>query len=164
MSDNISYVTGELNVLTLLKGDLTLTSKRVRYHSTSAGGSEFISMTLDSVASCGLVTRSYPFLLFFAALAACGAFLDSGIEEAEPWMFFVASGLLVLAYILTRHAVISIASKGGQTILARTRGQSRSSIIEFLEALEREKLSADTPLPPPANAVPGAIPPAPAAD
>ncbi len=116
---------------------LTLTTKRVRYDSVVFGSSIFISITLDSVASCSLATKSYPILLLLGALALIGAFSQSGDAH---WWFLVAAAVLAVAYFLTRRAVISIASNGGQTILVPAQGMSRNSIIEFLEAVEREKL------------------------
>ncbi|MCF8057245.1 MAG: hypothetical protein K9K37_11490 [Desulfocapsa sp.] len=55
-------------------------------------------------------------------------------------VFLVAAAVLAVAYFLTRRAVISIASNGGETILVPAKGMSRSSIVEFLEAVERKKL------------------------
>ena len=136
MSTKIALLPGEQVVMSSDKDVLTLTTKRVRYDSAVARRSTFISITLDSVASCGLATKSFPILLLLAALAVAGAFTLRGYEE---WVLRAAAVLLV-AYFLTGRAVISIASNGGQTILVPATGMSRSSIVEFLEAVEREKL------------------------
>ncbi len=137
MSTKIALLPGERVVMSSDKDILTLTTKRVRYDSAVFGTSNFISITLDSVASCGLVAKSFPILLLLGAAALIGGFTQRG--EAQ-WMFFGVAAVLVVVYFLTRRAVISIASNGGQTILTPAKGMSRSAIIEFLEAVEREKL------------------------
>ncbi len=58
----------------------------------------------------------------------------------SQWIFLIATAVLAIAYFLSRRAVISISSNGGQTILVPAKGMSRTSVIEFLEAVEREKL------------------------
>ena len=102
-------------------------------------------------------------LMFQAVLFWIVSWWLAELVDGEPMGTAVAAvcATMALSFAIgsARHAVISIASKGGQTILASTRGQSRSSIIDFLETLEREKLTANAPLPTTANAVPGAIPP-----
>lgn len=137
MSTEIALLPDEQVVMSSDKDILTLTTKRVRYDSAVFGSSNLISITLDSVASCGLVTKSFPILLLLAALALIGAFTQRGDAQ---WMFLVAAAVLAVAYFLTRRTVISIASNGGQAILVPAKGMSRSSIVEFLEAVEREKL------------------------
>ena len=48
--------------------------------------------------------------------------------------------VLVVAYFLTRRAVISVASNGGQSILVPIKGMKRDAVVAFIEAVEREKL------------------------
>ena len=137
MSTKVTLLPGEQVVMSSDKNILTLTTKRVRYDSELLGSSSFVSITLDSVASCGVVTRSYPILLVLAALTVVAAFMQGG---DSPMMLFGAAAILVVIYFATRRAIISIASNGGDAIEAPTKGMKRSSIIEFLEAVEREKL------------------------
>jgi hypothetical protein len=121
------------------KDILTLTTKRVRYNSEITGASSFISITLDSVASCGATTRSYPLLLILAAIVAVAAIVQHN-DSQTMMMLFVVAAVLVIIYYASRRAVISIASKGGHTIALPAKGMSRESVIDFLEAIEREKL------------------------
>lgn len=134
MSSRIALLPDERVVMSSDKDILTLTTRRVRYDSTLFGSSLIISITLDSIASCGLVTKSHPILLLLAAAALIGAWVIGALEG------ILLGAVLVVFYFLTRRAVISIASNGGQTILCPTKGMDRSVIIEFLEAVEREKL------------------------
>ncbi len=137
MSNKIALMPGEQVVTSSDNDVLVLTTKRVRYDSVVCGMSSLISITLDSVASCGLITRSFPLLLVLAAIAIVGAFTRRG--DALGSLLFVAVALIV-AYFFTRKAVISVASNGGQTILVPTKGMPRDTIIGFIEAVEREKL------------------------
>ena len=141
MSNKIALLPGE-NVVTSSDNDvLTLTSKRVRYEVRYDfvvwGRSNLISITLGSVASCGLVTRSFPLLLILAAIAFLGAFTQRG---DALWLLIGAAIVLVVAYFLTRRAVISVASNGGQSILVPIKGMKRDAVVAFIEAVEREKL------------------------
>lgn len=137
MSNRISLLPGEQIVMSSDKDILTLTTTRVRYDSSSFGSSGLIGITLDSVASCGLVTRSFPILLLICAITLIGAFTQRGDAQV---MLIIAAVVLVVVYFLTRRTVITIASNGGQTIRVPSKGMSRKSIIEFIEAIEREKL------------------------
>jgi len=137
MSQKISLVPGEQVVMSSDREVLTLTTKRVRYDSELVGRSVFVSITLDSVASCGLKTKSSPILLLLGAVAVYLAFTQGAALEG---VFASVAVILGLAYLITRRKLICIASKGGQSILAPARGMNRKSVIEFLEAVEQEKL------------------------
>jgi hypothetical protein len=137
MSNKIALIPGEEVVTSSDNDVLVLTTKRVRYDSVVWGRSNLISITLDSVASCGLITKSFPLLLIFAALAVVAAFTQRG--GAIGGLLFVAV-VLIVAYFFTRKSVISVSSNGGQTIFVPTKGMPRDRIIGFIEAVEREKL------------------------
>lgn len=136
MSRKTTLLPGEEVVMSSDKDVLTLTTQRVRYQSTALGRSTRIGITLDSVASCGLVTKSFPIILLLAAITLIGAF----VEDDAQGLLLLATALLGIAYLATRRSVISIASNGGDTILVPVQGMSHSSSVEFLEAVEREKL------------------------
>ncbi len=133
----ISLLPGERVVMSSNKDILTVTTKRVRYNSTAFGSSSLISITLDSIASCGLVTKSFPILLLLGAAAFVAAFTQ---RDSARQILFVVAVVLAVIYFVTRRAVISIASNGGETIIVPATGMSRDSLIEFVEAVEREKL------------------------
>lgn len=137
MSNTITLLPGEQIVTTSKNGILTLTTKRVRYDSVVWGKSNLISITLNSVASCGLVTKSFPFLLILGAIAFMASFTQHG---ESFWVMFAIATVIVVSYFFTRRAVISVASNGGEAILVPTQGMKREAIISFIEAVEREKL------------------------
>jgi hypothetical protein len=131
------YCPGQQIVKTSENGILTLTTKRVRYDSIVWGQSNLISITLGSVASCGLVTKSYPLLLILSAIALVVSFTQQ--SRALPLLILIAA-VLFAAYFFTRRSVISVASNGGGAILTPTKGMKREDIISFIDAVEREKL------------------------
>jgi len=133
---------GEEFVKGLEADTLVLTTKRVRCDSILVGKSAYMSITLDSVASCGLTTISKPLLLFLGAVALLFAF-SQGNNDVRA-LFIGAAFILGLAYLITRRKVISIASNGGESILASAGGVSRSSIIDFFGAVEQEKLRRES--------------------
>ncbi len=137
MANKIALLPGERIVMSSDKEILILTNKRVRYDSTAFGTSEFVSITLQSVASCALITRSFPILLVIAALAFLGGLYQGGDNRT---VLIGAAVLCAIIYAATRRAIVSIASNGGASIDAPARSMGRASIIEFLEAVEREKL------------------------
>ena len=116
---------------------ITLTNKRVYFESKKASKSNYISMTLDAVVSCGLITKSFPLLLIAAAISGVGGFTLRGDEKFAVWGIAIA---FLVVYFLTRRSMISIRSKGGASILVLAKGVNRNSIIEFLSAIESEKL------------------------
>ena len=137
MSNKIALLPGEQVVLSSDNDVLTLTNKRVRYDSVVWGQSNLIGITLSAVASCGLITMSFPLLLILAVVAILAGFSQRG---DSMWGLFFVAAVLVVAYFVTRKAVISVASNGGQEILVPAKGMNREAIIKFIEAIEREKL------------------------
>jgi len=135
MSARIAFIPGEEVVSSI--DNVTLTNKRIRYDSAMGGSSKFVSITLDSIASCGLTTKSSLLLIMLGVLAILVAFAQKG--RVQVLLFFVAA-ILGIVYLITRRATMCIASKGGQSISIPIRGMKRSSVIEFLEAVEQEKL------------------------
>lgn len=141
MKSNMTLLPGE-HVVMASDGDiLLLTNQRVRYDSVEFGASRYMSMTLDAVASCGLVTRSYPILLL---LGVIGLVMGATVPmRDEPTVFvWLFGAVFSVGYFLTRTAVIAIASSGGEVIQVPTKGMSREDSVAFLEAVEKEKLSS----------------------
>jgi len=140
MSAQIDLVPGERVVAGLAKEAVVLTNRRVRLDTSGSGRTRLVSMALESVASCGLETRAYPLLLVFAGFAALLALVLGG--EEERLVLLVVAAALAVMYLLSRQAVVSIASRGGQAIQVPVKGQKREAIVAFLEAVEREQLGA----------------------
>lgn len=135
---SINLLAGERVIITSDNELLTLTNKRVRFAEKAAGRSSLVSITIDSVASCGLVTRSYPFLIAAGVIAfAVGIF----IQEENVRIIMCLSGLvLAISYLATRSAVLQISSNGNSEITVPARGMARDQIVEFIDAIENEKI------------------------
>ncbi len=133
----ITLLAGERVVMSSDADTLTLTNMRVRLDSEASGRSRLVAMVLDAVASCGLVTRSHPFLLLIGALAVVGALTQQGNNQLA---LFAIGAILVVVYFATRSAVLTITSVGGSEIVVPIRGMGRNQIVEFIDALEKEKL------------------------
>jgi hypothetical protein len=91
-----------------------------------------------------VVSKSYPLLLVFAALAALGGLVlrgaDSGADQNKmTYGLLVIAAILVLAYVFSRAAVLAISSPG-QSILIPTRGAKPDALRAFVEAVEEAKL------------------------
>ena len=116
MDTHVALLPDERVIMQSDKDILTLTTKRVRYNAVEFGSSHLISITLDSVASCSLTTRSFPILVLLAAAAIILALIMHEEEDAVYFLFFVAI-VLGVVYFLTRRAVLIIASNGGEKII-----------------------------------------------
>lgn len=138
MATEPTLLPGEKLVMSSDNDLLTLTNKRVRFSTTRLGNSSYTSITLDSVASCGLVTKSYPLLLLLTAFSFIVGLTQRG--EEQVWLL-LGSVALLIAYFVTRRAVISIASDGGEAILVPARGMGRAVVVKFLEAVDGQKLA-----------------------
>ncbi len=138
MSTKIDLLPDEQVVMTSDEELLTLTTKRVRYHGEAFGTSRIISITLDAVASCGVITQRFPLFLLFAVVALIGA---GFAPSSDAQTVLVGVGIvLIVAYFMARRGLISISSQGGDHIVVPTKGMSQSDAMEFVEAVEREKL------------------------
>lgn len=121
---------------------LTLTSNRVRYDQRTVGEARIVSITLDAVSSCGVVSKSHPILLLLAILTVLfGAFLLSagGEERSIPNGLILVGVVLAIAYFLTREVVLSISSPG-ESITVSARGLEPDVLIGFIDAVEQAKL------------------------
>jgi hypothetical protein len=137
MGNAIEMLQNEQVVLSSENDALVLTTKRVRYKSEVWGSTELVSMTLNSVASCVYKTKSYPIILILAAIVFAFAFVGPS-RSAPIIIFFVV--ILVVAYFLTRQAVLSISSNGGESIVAPVKGMGQDKITKFIDAVENQKL------------------------
>jgi hypothetical protein len=129
---------GERQISESSDGSIVLTSHRVRLDQ----GGEFLSISLEQVASCGIGTRSHPILLVIAAIVwlCTFQFSDARVTTLAFLLGTVVGALIVGVYVMSRTQVIVIAS-AGESIRIRTRGMSRAACVQFIDDLERAKLA-----------------------
>ena len=131
------------HVIGNLNGMLVLTTQRIRYDRARFGHSHIISITLNSIASCQLVTKTKPLLLL---ISAC--FLPLSLV-CYMYTYMMWSALFVLGlslvpvalYFNSRRAMISIASSGGTKIHMPVNRMNRDSIVAFIDAVEQAKMA-----------------------
>ena len=96
-----------------------------------------------------MIRKSKPHFLLFAFLALVIGISQASVEtsgifglgQALMATFLIILGVLLgFVYLFTRRKLISIASKGGESILASAGGLSHDLILGFLSAVELEKL------------------------
>ena len=133
---------GEKKILSSDEDTLVLTNKRIRYDSIETGQSNLVSMTLDSVASCGLITKSNPIILIAAAVIFLFGMMDGDDEIIT--VSAIVGLVLVIIFFNTKKAVLSIASNGGSEIVVSVKDMPREEVIKFINSIEREKLSQIT--------------------
>ena len=132
-------IMGEQTLLTSDNGILSLTNYRVKYDAKGNGMSKFVSISLEAVSSCGLITRSRPILLILAAIALIAAFAQP--DQSARYGLLLVGLVLGIAYLLTRSGVITVSSNGGEKIAVPAKGMNRESILAFLEAVMDAKLT-----------------------
>jgi|GEM_PF-1338300 len=138
-NDNpVKALSGEYDLVSSDSGVLTLTNYRVKYDAKARGASKYVSIPLDAVSSCGLVTRSYPLLLIFAAVAGIAGF--AAPQGASGFPLLAIALAFIIAYFTTRAGVISISSNGGENITVPAKGMDRNRILYFVEAVMQAKL------------------------
>lgn len=136
--NSVAVVSGEQTILSSNNGVLSLTNYRVKFDAKASGQSKYVSIALDNVSSCGLVTQSRPALLFIAAICAVIAVALS--DKGALIGLLVVAIAFVIAYLVTRTAVITVSSNGGEGICVPAKGMAREDIVSFLEAVMAAKL------------------------
>jgi hypothetical protein len=54
---------------------------------------------------------------------------------------WILAGLLIIVYLATRTAMLTISSKGGESIAVPAKGLGRERVIEFTDAVDSAKLA-----------------------
>lgn len=119
---------------------LILMTHRVRADAKVGGQTKLVSITLDSVVSCGVTTQTHPLLMGIAVLLGVVGVIgivqgQSGSEGA-----LAAAAVFAIAYALTRRAALRIASAAA-AIEVPASGMSHADLVGFVDAVEEAKLA-----------------------
>jgi hypothetical protein len=120
---------------------VSLTTHRVRMHRASGSAAHIVSMMLEKVSACEIRYLSHPWLLLVGALLVVGGVLAL-FQRTEPGivaLLLLVGGVLLTAYFVSRHHVVSIASDGGTRLSFETKGMPREVVIGFIDNLEQAK-------------------------
>jgi hypothetical protein len=124
-------------------GGVIVTTFRVQVHGGTSSSSRFVSMTLDSVASCSFDTSSQPGLLVLAVLMAIGGIVMVTQHQAGFVAGLLVGAVICLAlYFATRRSALTIASKGGENIAVTVPALHGEAMQLFIDTVERSKLVA----------------------
>lgn len=118
---------------------VTLTNYRVFRDTGSSGQSRYISITLDAVSSCGLVTTSQPILIILGIIAMASA---AAVPADAQIGAVIAGAILIIMYFATLSAVLAVCSTGGERITVPAKAKQRPLLMTLLNAIDREKLAA----------------------
>lgn len=135
----MKHLTNEKAIIETDGNVLVLTSHRVRYNATAMSTSDFMSIMLEEVASCGIVKKTRPILLVIAvgfAILALYVWSKSSVNAIAGPM--IMAGIFGLAYYLTIRKMLEIAS-AGSSILVNVSKMGMTQIIEFVDELEIAK-------------------------
>jgi len=139
----VNLLPGETAIAENQIPSLALTTHRVRYTHEATGATRIVSITLDAVSSCGILSKNYPILLILAAIAALLGVLSVAMNVGEgkfrTGAFLLAIGLAI-AYFLLRKVVLAISS-AGESITVSAAGQKPDAMIGFIESVEQAKLA-----------------------
>lgn len=136
----MELLSDEKVLLTSDTKELTLTTHRIRFRSTSYGTGNLISFMLSELDSCSVVYKSNPILLVLGVIL----FLLGLIANNQYYLsdiigfIFVAAVILIIAYIGTRKAVLRISSKNSQ-ININLKSMSLENASKFIDAVEQAK-------------------------
>src|SRR5450830_1341055 len=124
---------GEGIVMASTDGALVLTNVRVKYEGKNERGRTYRSILLNKVSGCSVETKSYPLLLFFAAVAVVSIFV-SPTDQARIISVAVTM-IFVISYFLTRNGWLEIFSDSGDSIAVPTKGMKHEVARGFVEAV-----------------------------
>jgi hypothetical protein len=118
---------------------ITLTNYRVFRDSGGSGQTRYVSITLDAVSSCGLITSSQPVLLILGLIAVISGIAAPGDAQAA---LIITGAVLIIMYFATLSAVVAICSTGGERITVPAKASQRPLLMTLVNAIDREKLAA----------------------
>ena len=121
------------------KNILTLTTHRVRKETKARGQSTVVSITVDAVASCEVVSTSFPILIGLGVLGIVGGVAIFSRDAGSGLVGILVGLALLAAYFVTRTSVLKVASAGDAIVLP-TKGMKPELLAEFIDAVERQKL------------------------
>ncbi|MCU7927220.1 MAG: hypothetical protein KZQ97_12360 [Candidatus Thiodiazotropha sp. (ex Dulcina madagascariensis)] len=99
----------ERKILESDKGQLVLTSHRLRFDASTAGQRKIVSIMLDELCSCELNYKSHIILILLAVLSVIFSFVGGSDAIAAG---IIGEIVFAVAYFLTRKQMLSLSSAG----------------------------------------------------
>ena len=125
----------ERKILESDKGQLVLTSHRVRFDASVVGQRKIVSIMLDEICSCELNYKSHIILILLAVLSVIFGFVGGSDAIVAG---IVGAIVFAVAYFLTRKQMLSLSSAGA-AINVEAKGVKSEDIKGFIDAVELAK-------------------------
>jgi hypothetical protein len=104
-------------VISNFRNGITLTNQRVHMNDFNEGRKYKITIALEDISSIQQLHKSNPILLILAVLAALGTLYGmSNSNNEQVGLFAVLAVVFAIAYLLTRHQIVSIHPNGGRPL------------------------------------------------
>lgn len=144
MSGSLSLLPGEEVCLESPKVALTITNLRVCHRYTYLVDPQFDSITLEAVASVGLRTISWLWMLVAAGALLLLALLAVQVpygagNNAAGWLSILGLGFIAL-YFITRQRYIVVESDGGFRMMVPTRALTLDECYYMIHSIDHAKL------------------------
>ena len=125
----------EKKILESDKGQLVLTSHRVRFDASTAGQRKIVSIMLDELCSCELNYKSHIILILLAALSVLFGFVGGSHAIVAG---IIGAIVFAIVYFLTRKQMLSLSSAGA-VINVEAKGMKPKDVKDFIDAVELAK-------------------------
>lgn len=120
--------------------EITLTSHRIRYNSSSTGRGHVISIALEKISSIEIHYKSWILVLLLGILfVGAGIIIGANNNGEAMILVLILGGVCILLYFLTRKHVVTISSDGGAKINFETKGMKRETLLDFINKIEVAK-------------------------
>lgn len=139
----MKLMSGEKKILESDKGQLVLTTHRVRYDVSAAGQRKIVSIMLGELCSCELNYQSYILLIILSAFSLLLGVAGSTYGAVVLVIGIIACIVFAAAFFLTKKTILSLSSAGA-VINVETKGMKPEMIKEFIDAVESAKFEIRT--------------------
>ncbi len=130
------FLENEKEIMTSDDGTVVLTNYRVQYTQQD----RFISIMLDKISAIQFVYRSNLYALYLGVFVGILSIIAGAAEMGQLFIIgLLVAAILLLYYFFSRHHVVAIVSDSGTSLDFYTKGANRSSLMKFVNAVEREK-------------------------
>lgn len=134
-------LTNESRIASLNGGTLELTTHRRNITLNTPNNKNFISMTLDEIASCAINHQSDRAALNVGMILGIVGLLMTFGNNEFGFLAIILSVVLIALYYVLRKTVLQIETTGGKTFTVEFGGNSEDIIIAFIKEINDAKLA-----------------------
>ena len=134
-------LTNESRIASLNGGALELTTHRRNITLNTPNNKNFISMTLDEIASCAINHQSDRAALNVGVILGIVGLLMVFGKNEYGFLAIILSVVLIALYYVLRKTVLQIETTGGKTFTVEFGGNSEDIIIAFIKEINDAKLA-----------------------